>query len=149
MQIIGAERVIARFQGAPARLRTAMVAATLRLAIAAQRSVMETKLSGQVLHVRTGRLRRSINVAQMDEGSRVGASTGTNVDYGRIWELEGIRAHSIVPIEKRALFWKGARHPVRRVEIPAQAPRPFLSPVLEEMRARAHQELTAAAQGAI
>ncbi len=149
IQIIGAESVIARFQGAPERLRQALTAATMRLAILAQRRVMETKLSGQVLHVRTGRLRRSINVAPIVEGDRIGARTGTNVEYGRTWELTGIRARTVEPRTKKALFWKGAQHPVRRVEIPAQAPRPFLSVVLEEMRAQARTELTAAAQGAI
>lgn len=149
IQIIGAESVIARFQGAPERLRQALAATTLRLAIEAQRRVMETKLSGQVLHVRTGRLRRSINVAPIAEAGRVGARTGTNVSYGRIWELTGIRARTVEPRMKKALFWPGARHPVRRVEIRAQAPRPFLSIVLEEMRAQAREQMTAAAKGAI
>ena len=149
VEIIGAESVIARFEGAPERIRRALATATYRLAIQAQRKVMDERLSGQVLKVRTGQLRRSINAAPIEEAGRVGARTGTNVFYGRIWELTGLPARTVVPTTKKALFWKGARHPVRRVNLPAQAPRPFLSVVLEEMRAQARAEMTAAAAGAI
>ncbi len=168
LKIIGAESVIARFEGAPARLRMALIDTTLRLAYQAQRQVMDTKLSGQVLHVRSGRLRRSINVQSLTEGARVGASTGTNVVYGRFWELgfdgtENVSAHTRqlgsrnvydvtrLPSGRLRRVQAGSgvafvrAHP-RRVNV---SPRPFLSVVLEEMRAQARQDMTAAARGAI
>lgn len=168
VQIIGAESVIARFQGAPERVRQAVATTAMKLAIEAQRKVMGEKLSGQVLHVRTGRLRRSINVQPIAEGGRIGASTGTNVVYARFWELgfngwEQVRAHSrrvtgrdVNEVTrtgsgrlKRVVVGSGVgfvrAHP-RRVNV---TPRPFLSVVLEEMRAQARAELTAAAAGAI
>ena len=60
---------------------------------------VKNKLSDDVLKVRTGRLRRSINQKVEDnaDGSIVG-TVGTNVEYGRFQELgfsgtEGVREH--------------------------------------------------------
>ena len=44
---------------------------------------------------------------------------------------EGTRAHIILPVIKKALFWKGARHPVKIVHHPGTAPRPFLLKAVE------------------
>ena len=44
---------------------------------------------------------------------------------------EGTRAHIILPVIKKALFWKGARHPVKIVHHPGTAPRPFLLRAVE------------------
>ena len=38
----------------------------------------------------------------------------------------GARPHVIVPRNARALYWPGARHPVRRVNHPGNAPNPYL-----------------------
>lgn len=149
IELIGVESVMVRFQGAAERMRQALGRATMRLAVEAQRRVAGEKLSGGVLKVRTGRLRRSINVRPLQETARIGATVGTNVFYGRIWELTGLPARTVVPREKKALFWKGAAHPVRRAEIPALGPRPFLAVVLQEMRAQAREEISQAAKAAL
>lgn len=52
-----------------------------KLAIQVQGAVKEHKLSGQVLHVRTGRLRRSINQRVVENEDGVMAIVGTNVVY--------------------------------------------------------------------
>jgi len=49
-----------------------------------QRAVKEEKLSGQVLNVRTGTLRRSINREVRLQPSRAWAIIGTNVHYGAV-----------------------------------------------------------------
>ena len=152
IRIIGAESVVARFQGATERVRAALTATTMRLAIEAQRKVMAEKLSGQVLHVRTDRLRASVNVQPISEAGRIGASTGTNVSYGAYWELgfrrrvgAGARGgpHGL---STDALARYTAKHPAGMRQY---GPRSFLSPVLSEMRAQAREQMTAAAKGAI
>ena len=87
-------RVFARWRTLRERLRTTIV----RLAIQVQGAVKETKLTGQVLHVRTGTLRRSINQKVEDQGDSIVATVGTNVAYAHVHEYGfhgevGVRAH--------------------------------------------------------
>jgi phage gpG-like protein len=77
--------VLLRLPGFAPRLHARLVNITRRLAIMLQGYVKEEKLSGQVLHVRTGNLRRSIN-QRVDE-DRVIGYVGTNVPYGRVHEF--------------------------------------------------------------
>ena len=44
---------------------------------------------------------------------------------------EGTKAHIILPVIKKALFWKGARHPVKKVHHPGTTARPFLRMAVE------------------
>jgi len=44
---------------------------------------------------------------------------------------EGTKPHVIYPVNKRALFWAGANHPVKRVNHPGQKPQPFLPKMIE------------------
>lgn len=41
------------------------------------------------------------------------------------WLIGGTRAHDIVPKSKKALFWPGALHPVKRVYHPGTKPNPW------------------------
>ena len=50
---------------------------------------------------------------------------GTNLRYAPFVH-EGTAAHDIYPRDAKALFWKSARHPVRRVHHPGYAGNPFL-----------------------
>jgi hypothetical protein len=68
-------------------------------------------------HVDTGRYRGSIAWRLGQDGLGMYAEIGSAVPYAAILE-EGSRPHVIVPRRKRALYWKGARHPVRRVNHP-------------------------------
>ena len=45
---------------------------------------------------------------------------------------EGTKAHIILPVIKKALFWKGARHPVKVVHHPGTKARPFLLRAVED-----------------
>lgn len=81
--------------------------------------------------VRTGTLRRSITSVVESAGER--GRVGTNLRYA-LWVHEGTRAHVIVPTVKRALYWKGARHPVRRVMHPGTKGQPFLRNALATSR---------------
>jgi phage gpG-like protein len=92
-----------------------------------------TALRGRLILTDTGRLRRSIKFAA---GPR-GVEGYTNVQYAAIQQLGGvIKAHAIFPRKKKALFWPGAAHPVRRVMHPGSKfpPRPFLVFLEEDIR---------------
>ena len=79
---------------------------------------------GQTL-VNRGRLKDSItHIADNDE-----VVVGTNVKYGAIHQFGGkTPPRTIVPRDKKALFFPGARHPVAKVDHPGSTipARPFL-----------------------
>ena len=78
--------------------------------------------------VKTGHLRRGIttNVGNME----VTVHT-SNIKYARLVE-EGTRPHTIRAKNKKALYWKGARHPVRSVRHPGSKAKPYLIPAFEK-----------------
>jgi phage virion morphogenesis protein len=82
------------------------------------------RAAGNILTV-SSRLRNSITY----HPSRDSVLIGTTVVYGAIHQFGGkTKPHTIRPRRKKALFWPGARHPVKLVnhpgsEIPA---RPYL-----------------------
>ena len=67
-----------------------------------------------------GELRKSIHVSSVPGGAMV----GTNKVYARAVH-EGRQAMIIRPRRKRALAWKGAKHPVKKVFQPARKGKPF------------------------
>lgn len=69
---------------------------------------------------RTGRTAASVSASINGGGSRVIGTFGS--DYPVFEYLEkGTRPHIIQPRFKKALFWPGARHPVRVVHHPGTA----------------------------
>jgi len=63
--------------------------------------------------VDTGRLRNSIIMKETDSGFII----GTNLNYAEHIEL-GVEPHVIRPKNKKALYWKGAKYPVKKVNHP-------------------------------
>lgn len=59
-------------------------------------------------------------------------------EYGLAVE-EGTRPHKIRPKGKKALYWKGAKSPVRSVNHPGTAPQPFMRPAAKAVRGRIGQ----------
>jgi hypothetical protein len=84
-------------------------------------------------NVDTGRLRSSITHELVQGPTGLVARIGTNVEYARYVE-EGTPPHEIRPVNKRALFWPGAEHPVAVVHHPGSHARPYLEPALEAAR---------------
>lgn len=94
-------------------------------------------VSGKVLKVRTGRLRRSLRSYWKRTGRLVEWGVFTNVFYGRIWEVTGRRAVTIRPRNKKVLrFTVGGKVVFSAyARQKAQRPRPFLLPaVVDEQR---------------
>lgn len=136
VEVLGAEEVELRLAGLPDAVRELVRQRVQALGLELLRRVKEEKLTGQVLNVRTGRLRRSINEDTTTQGDRVQSVVGTNVSYARFWE-KGFRGTEQV----RAHMRQG--HPVaahsRRVDV---RPRSFLMSSLNDMRGRIVEQLT-------
>lgn len=135
----------ASMAGKADELRRALVLKVTKLSIDLQRSVKEDKLTGQVLHVRTGTLRRSINREVQERPDGVFADVGTNLNYGIGWENgftrklgAGARGgpKNLLGLARERYF---AKHPPGT----RNEQRPFLRPTLEEFRPRIVNELRA------
>jgi len=138
-KVEGSEVVVfglSEFKGkAREAFRIGIARATLRLLT----KVKAEKLSGQLLNVRTGRLRRSINQRVVVSGSSVTGTVGTNVEYAAIHELGGtIKAQLIEAKKAKSLRFELAngkvmfRKSVQRPEIKMPA-RSFLLSALKDL----------------
>ena len=78
--------------------------------------------------VKTGHLRRGITT---DIGNMEVTVHTSNIKYARGVE-EGTRPHVIRAKNKKALYWKGAKHPVKSVRHPGSRAKPFLIPAFEK-----------------
>lgn len=105
--------------------------------------VKDQKLSGQVLNVRTGRLRRSINAKPVTEtATGVETLVGTNVEYGRIHEF-GFKGTVNVKEHLRKTkngFKASVRAHGRQVNVPERS---FLRSSLDDMRGQIDQRIAA------
>lgn len=166
--------LLSMLKGYPERVATSLVSAMNRLTIAIQARVKE-KLSGEVLHVRTGTLRRSINREVRYAGhGLIEGIVGTNVEYAAIHEYgfhgtETVRAHvrKIREHSKMYLFgtasgmartemrWKrgkltggiaNVKEHSRTVNMPERS---FLRSTLKDFEQRIKDELQAAAAKAL
>ena len=75
----------------------------------------------------TGHLRRSIATKMGDLEATIHTS---NVKYAVIVE-KGSKPHVIRPKNKKALYWKGAKRPVKLVNHPGSKAKPYLEPAFE------------------
>lgn len=80
-ELHGDAEVVAKLNSIPPRIREELRVGIGRLALKLARKVQREKLSGKVLKVRSGRLRRSINDVVVDEGEKVSGIVSTPVKY--------------------------------------------------------------------
>ena len=90
--------------------------------------------------VKRGGLRRSIT-SRVEQGGDVGI-VGTNLVYARRIH-EGFPKHILRPKNKKALFWKGAAHPVKLVRHPGNKANPYFTRAANTSRAAVERELAA------
>lgn len=131
-------------------LRAAVIRKAHALALELEAYVKTRKLSGQVLHVRTGDLRRSIQSKVTVDGPRVEGSVFSDgsVPYADIHEFGGRTGpHDIIPVKAQALhfmmhgkevFAKIVHHPGSKMP-----ERSYLRSSLEEMAPRIESEMAA------
>ena len=78
--------------------------------------------------INTGHLRRSISTKMGDMEATIHTS---NLKYAPMVEF-GTRPHIIRAKNKKALYWKGAAHPVKQVNHPGSKAKPYLIPAFEK-----------------
>ena len=88
---------------------------------------IEAKAKGNV-PVDTGHLRRGITTKIGNMEVTVHTS---NIKYAPMVEY-GTKAHIIKAKNKKALYWKGASHPVKSVRHPGSKAKPYLIPAFEK-----------------
>lgn len=108
----------------PALARATLAAATVLVAAAKREAPVER-----------GRLRRSISYQAGGHGRYV---VMPNTAYA-VPVHEGRKALVIRPTRKKALFWKGAAHPVNVVHQPARKGNPYMTRALARSRPRLDQ----------
>ena len=141
VEVFGDKQLIARLTAMPDNIRSALVRKVRALALMLEAKVKGEKLSGQVLNVVTGALRRSISNEVTTGSNSVTAEvySSGDVKYAAIHEYGGtIPAHEVVATKAQALhFVIGAKDVfAKRVQIPdvKMPERSFLRSSLDEMR---------------
>lgn len=109
---------------------------------------IQAKLSGEILNVKTGALRASVNVQGPSvEGSvirgSVGIPEGPTSGYARIHTLGHSGAYEIMSVKAKALAFMldGKKTFAKRVWHPEIPARPLVHPTLDENREQVIQEL--------
>jgi len=87
--------------------------------------------------VRTGELRKSVHVTRKGNGKY---SVGTNKVYARAVH-DGRKAIVIRPKHKKALKWKGAAHPIKKVVQKKRKGNPFFKKAIKQFIGNSKQEL--------
>lgn len=146
--IIGHRETVERLRRIVPSVRAELRKAVERQSIKLSSKVKAQKLSGQVLNVRTGRLRRSINYRIEEQGARITGYVGTAVEYAKEHEF-GFKG--IVNIREHLRRAKGGKPATvgahsRNVNI---RERSFLRSALAESMPDIRAALKRAAQGAV
>jgi hypothetical protein len=149
VKVVGVERVVANLGARHGRYHAGIRRVVDRLTIELQRAIQQNHHDAGGLNLRRGGPGSS-GVAETvtDDGQSIRGRVSNNVWYVREWELNGMPAHDVVPVKKRALMWPGAAHPVRRVSIGKQEPRPTFRPALVAMGDHIRTEIAAAVAAA-
>lgn len=92
--------------------------------------------------VKTGHLRRSV-ATQL--GNMEATIHTSNVKYAICVE-KGTRPHVIKPKNKKALYWKGAKYPVKFVRHPGGRAKPYLIPAFEKNKSKFIDDLRKVAE---
>jgi hypothetical protein len=84
--LVGDRSALDRLRALPDAANAGLARAIAKIGIALQSNVQQNKLSGQVLNVRSGALRSSIDVAVAQSGNEVSATVFTDLDYAAAQE---------------------------------------------------------------
>lgn len=123
------------------RIHAALLKKATAYAFLLESHIKADKLSGQVLNVRSGNLRRSIFSGVEDNGDtiQIWAKQSSDVKYGAIHEFGGkIAAHDILPVKAKALHFVmgGKKVFAKIVHHPGSVmpERSYMRPALEDMK---------------
>lgn len=154
-QILGYDKILAKLNALGPKLQDETRKSVLKLCLLLSAKVKRDKLSGQVLKVKTGTLRRSITHRIIDTPQGVVGQVGTNLAYARVHEFGfkgsvSVKAHMREikqawgkPISPRSVSVKTF---TRKVNIPERS---FLRSALQEMQPDIREEMLKAIGRAI
>jgi phage gpG-like protein len=98
-EVAGGEQVVFSLGEKRGKVVDALKTEVRSLAMMLASYVKTNKLSGDPLHVRTGRLRRSITTKTEVSDTLISGLVGTNVEYGRAHEF-GVDMHKTVTVRE-------------------------------------------------
>lgn len=156
VEFIGGDVLAAVLRSYGGKVQTAIVQSIGRSALRLQSEVMDNRLSGQVLNIRTGNLRRSIHQQVTSSGGLVVGEVNTNVRYGAAHEY-GFAGTVNVKASMRQIrqaFGRPLKSP-RYVQIRAHArnvklpERSFLRSALRDMKPEIEADLQKSIEGAL
>jgi hypothetical protein len=140
-------RLLVKLQGMSPRLVSVLGVKLQKLMFILQSKIVSEKLSGQILHRRSGTLAGSVHTLPVTTtgntiSSGVASSSGAAF-YGKIHEQGGSRAYQILAVKARALqFIQGSKtRYAASVMRPPLRQRAFMRPSLEESAQTIHDEL--------
>ena len=134
--------IASQYAARKSELFTALAARMDELNLRLQQRIQTRKLSGHVLHQRSGKLKRSIEVilakVRKSEGKITGGVRGAGgpAYYGRFHEFGTEDSYTILPVTKKALRFMIGHRAVfaARVNHPPIAERSFMRSAQEEMK---------------
>jgi hypothetical protein len=138
--LLGDEAALDRLRALPDAASAGLARAIAKLGIDLQSNVQQNKLSGQVLNVRSGALKSSIDVTIDQSGTGVTATVFTDLDYGDAQEygFSGtVNVRASLRLIKEAFGRPIAAKTVsvgahsRRMDLPERS---FLRSALDDMR---------------
>lgn len=156
MEFIGGDVLAAVLRAYGDKVQAAIVQSVGRSALRLQREVMQNRLSGQVLNVRTGNLRRSIHQQVTNTGSAVIGEVNTNVRYGAAHEYGFAGTVNVKASlrQVRQAFGRPLKSP-RYVQVRAHSrnvrlpERSFLRSALRDMKPMIETDLQKSIEGAL
>ncbi|MET4238619.1 hypothetical protein [Bradyrhizobium sp. RT10b] len=150
LKILGDDALVARLSSMPDAVRKKLLRTITALSLQLERKIKADKLSGQVLNVKTGKLRASIfsSVEQTDTSTIGKAQSSGDVKYAGIHEFGGVinipeitakgKALAFMQGGKMAFYKKVRAHKVKMPE------RSFMRSSLADMREQIIAEMTEA-----
>ena len=149
-RLVGDDAVLAWLRSIPDAAASGIARAITQLGIDLQRKIQDEELSGQILAVRTGALKSSINlqIDQDDEG--IAATVSSNSGYASVHEYGFVGTVTVKASLRRITEAFG--HPIsektinvgpyrRRMELPERS---FMRSALEDMDPAIRDEVEAA-----
>lgn len=144
IELKGDREVVAYLQAAPARARAGVARGIMRLGLELQKR-MQDKVSGDVLRVKSGALRSSLDLRVEEGVSSVSAIVGRGaVEYAGYHEYGVPHSWTIRPKSAQVLAfeWHGQQVFRRQVTHPALPERSFARAALKEIESQVAPVLT-------
>jgi phage gpG-like protein len=138
-RLVGDDKVLARLRAMPADINSGLVRAITKLAIDLQRNIQQTKLAGEVLAVRSGSLKSSIDVRMDERPAGIAATVFSDSDYAHAHEFGFTGAVNVKASLRRITEAFGRSISAKTIDVRAHSramnlpERSFLRSALEEI----------------